>query len=80
MNLLAGVGDSSPESEPTREGVGSMANKPNLSLDLDSAIRHLQLLAGEPDPVVAWQVFDDQKTRPSLARGEQAPISTGQSA
>ncbi len=37
--------------------------------DLDAARHHLLLLAGEADPLVAWQVFDDSKSDPSLARG-----------
>ena len=40
-----------------------------MTIDLDAARRHLGLVAGEPDPVVAWQVFDDSKTDPKLARG-----------
>lgn len=40
-----------------------------MKIDLDAARRHLNLLAGEPDPLVAWQVFDDTKQRPDLARG-----------
>ncbi|MER2534141.1 MAG: DNA-primase RepB domain-containing protein [Rhizobiaceae bacterium] len=41
-----------------------------MKIDLEAARRHLNLLAGEPDPVVAWQTFDDQKIRGdrSLAR------------
>lgn len=37
--------------------------------DLNAAKRHLELLAGTPDPVVAWQVFDDSKRDSSLAAG-----------
>lgn len=40
-----------------------------MKIDLDAAERHLHLLAGEPDPLVAWQVFDDTKQRRDLARG-----------
>jgi hypothetical protein len=40
-----------------------------MMINLDAAQRHLRLVAGEPDPVVAWQVFDDSKTDPALARG-----------
>jgi len=40
-----------------------------MKIDLDAARRHLHLLAGEPDPLVAWQVFDDTKQQPDLARG-----------
>lgn len=40
-----------------------------MKIDVDAAKRHLELLAGRSDPVVAWQVFDDAKTNPKLARG-----------
>lgn len=40
-----------------------------MNFDLDAARRHLQLLADAADPVVAWQIFDDSKADPSLARG-----------
>ncbi len=39
-----------------------------MNIDLDAARRHLHLLAGEPNPRVAWQVFDDTKQEPGLAR------------
>lgn len=40
-----------------------------MTIDLQAARRHLDLVSGEPDPVVSWQVFDDSKTNSSLARG-----------
>jgi len=40
-----------------------------LVSDLGAARRHLELIAGEPDPAVTWQVFDDTRTNPSRARG-----------
>lgn len=44
-------------------------NTRGLQLDLDAARRHLELVAGEADPVVAWQVFDDSKADRTLAAG-----------
>lgn len=41
----------------------------SLTVDLKAAQRHVHLLTGLPNPVVAWQVFDDLKQRPKLARG-----------
>jgi hypothetical protein len=46
-----------------------MVELSDLAFDLDAARRHLELIAGEADPVVAWQIFDDTKTDKSLARG-----------
>jgi hypothetical protein len=40
-----------------------------MKFNLDAAQRHIHLLAGESDPLVAWQVFDDTKQQPNLARG-----------
>jgi len=48
-----------------------------MEIDLDAAQRHLHLLAGEPDPLVAWQVFDDTKQRPDLARGFHGGLDDG---
>jgi hypothetical protein len=37
--------------------------------DLKTALAHLQWLTGQDNPEVAWQIFDDTKRRPDLARG-----------
>jgi hypothetical protein len=46
-----------------------------MKFDLQAAQRQIHLLAGEADPVVAWQIFDDGKTDPSLARGFHGRLS-----
>jgi hypothetical protein len=44
--------------------------KPPLEPNLDAARRHLELLTGEPDPVVAFQLFSDSdKNNRRFARG-----------
>lgn len=47
-----------------------------MTVDLVAARRHIYLLSSEPDPVVAWQVFDDSKTKPALARGFHGRLDT----
>lgn len=50
--------------------------KRNLELDLNSIRRQLQLLTGEKEPSVAWQVFPDHdKKRTGLARSYYGTLS-----
>ncbi len=39
-----------------------------LKPDLGAALKHIQWLTGEADPQISWQVFDNSKTNPHLAR------------
>ncbi|MFN4274105.1 MAG: DNA-primase RepB domain-containing protein [Aliihoeflea sp.] len=44
-------------------------HQPPPEIDVGAARRHLHLLTGQPDPAVAWQIFDDRKKDQSVARG-----------